>query len=103
MLPAAPITSNTVVQFVSDDSTACWRSFTALAGVANQPSLQMLALSNNTARFNLLLPTTQTVTIEWSTNLAGWLTLRTLTNTGATTIVTDAPATNSRRFYRARF
>jgi hypothetical protein len=103
VLPATPITSNTVIQFVSDDSTACWRSFTALAGVANQPALQMLLLTNNTARFNLFLPTTQTVTIEYSTNFANWLVLRTLTNTGATTVVTDAPATNPRRFYRARF
>ncbi|MFM2295508.1 MAG: hypothetical protein RLZZ350_1921 [Verrucomicrobiota bacterium] len=103
VLPAAPIASNTVVQFVSDDSVACWKSFTALAGVANQPTLQMFALSNNLARFNLQLPTTQAVTLEYSTNFTNWLVLRTLTNTGATTIVTDAPATNTRRFYRARF
>ena len=103
VLPAAVIASNTVVQFVSDDATACWKSFTTLAGVANQPALQMFALSNNTARFNLLLQPTQTVTIEYSTNFANWLVLRTLTNTGATTIVTDAPATNGKRFYRARF
>jgi hypothetical protein len=104
VLPAAPITSNTVVQFVSDDSVACWQSFTALAGVANQPSLQMLApFTNGTARFNLLLQPTQTVTVEYSTNFSNWLVLRSLTNTGATTIVTDAPATNARRFYRARF
>ena len=103
VLPASVITSNTVVQFVSDDATACWKSFTTLAGVANQPALQMLAFSNNTARFNLLLQPTQTVTIEYSTNLSSWLVLRMLTNIGATTTVTDAPATNAKRFYRARF
>lgn len=103
MPPAASITSNTAIQFVSDDSSACWKSFTALAGVANQPTLQMLAPSNNTSRINLLLPTTQAVTIEWTTNFADWTKLRTLTNSSAATIVTDAPATYDRRFYRARF
>jgi hypothetical protein len=103
VLPAAPIASNTVILFVSDDTAACWKSFTALAGVANQPVLAMLAPSNNTTRFNLLLPTTQTVTIEYSTNLANWLVLRALTNTVPTTLVTDAPPANFRRFYRARF
>lgn len=102
--PSSPILSNSVIQFVSDDSTACWKSFTALAGVANQPSLQIFpTLSNNIVRFNLLLAPTQTVTLEWSTNLAGWNPLRTLTNVSATTAITDAPATNVRRFYRARF
>ncbi len=103
VLPAAPITSNTVVQFVSDDSTACWQSFTALAGVANQPSLQFLTpFTNNTARFNLLLTPTQTVTVEYSTNLANWFTLKTVISTNATTPFTDTTATNSRRFYRTK-
>jgi uncharacterized protein len=103
VLPAEPITSNTVVQFVSDDSTACWKSFTTLAGVANQPALQMLAPSNQVPRFNLLLSPTQAVTIEYSTNLSNWFLLRILTNTTPSTLVTDAPATNPSRFYRARF
>jgi len=103
MLPVTPIATNTVIQFVSDDSTACWRSFTALAGVANQPALQMLSWSNNTARFNVLLTPTQAVTVEWSTNLSNWVTLRKITNTAAATVVTDAPASNVYRFYRTRF
>lgn len=35
ILPAMPIATNTIVQFVSDDSAGCWRSFTAYVGVAN--------------------------------------------------------------------
>jgi hypothetical protein len=103
MLPAEPIASNTVIQFVSDDAATCWKSFTALAGTPNQPVLQMLAPSNNTAFFNLLLTPTQAVTVEWTTNFSNWTTLRKITNTSATTVVTDAPATNPDRFYRARF
>ena len=102
--PATPITSNTVIQFVSDDSDACWRSFTTLAGAANIPELQMLAPpTNNIARLNLLLQPTQTVTVEYSTNLANWLTLKTVVSTNTTTPFTDNAVTNSRRFYRARF
>ncbi|MFM2081557.1 MAG: hypothetical protein RL380_248 [Verrucomicrobiota bacterium] len=101
--PTGALTSNTVVQFVSDDSAACWKSFTTLVGMANQPSLQMLAPSNNLTRFNLQLPTTQAVTVEYSSNFANWFTLRTLTNASSNTVLTDAPATNARRFYRAKF
>lgn len=103
VLPATPIASNSVVQFVSDDSVACWKSFTALAGVANVPSLEILAApSNNLARLQLRLTPTQTVTVEYSTNLTNWFTLKALTSTNATTPFTDSAATNSQRFYRAR-
>lgn len=104
VLPATPITSSTVIQFVSDDSTACWRSFTTLAGAANVPELQILApFTNHTARLNLLLQPTQTVTVEYSTNLANWTPLKTVVSTNATTPFTDSSATNTRRFYRTRF
>ena len=95
--------SNTVVQFVSDDDTvACWKSFTARIGEANQPVLRMLAPSNNFPRFNVLLPPGQIVTVEYTTNSTDWLVLRTITTHSQSTIVTDVTATNAGRFYRAR-
>jgi hypothetical protein len=103
ILPAMTTTSNTVVQFVSDDDTvACWKSFTARIGEANQPVLRMLAPSNNFPRFNVLLPPGQVVTIEYTTNSTDWRVLRTITNQSQSTTVTDLSATNAARFYRAR-
>jgi hypothetical protein len=103
ILPATPIATNTVVQFVSDDDTlACWKSFTTLVGEANQPMLRMLAPSNNFPRFNVLLPPGQVVTIEYATNSTDWRVLRTLTNSSYSTTVTDVTATRADRFYRAR-
>jgi hypothetical protein len=103
VLPAEPITDHTRIQFVSDDEQdACWKSFTTLAGQANQPVLRMLGLSNNIPRFELLLPPGQTVTIEYSTNSVDWRVLRTMTNSTSSTTVTDLTAPNSGRIYRAR-
>lgn len=103
ILPAAPMASNTVVQFVSDDDTAaCWRSFTATVGEANQPVLRMLAPSNNIARFQVMLPPGQVVTVEYTTNSIDWHVLRTITNQSSSTTVIDASATSSGRFYRAK-
>lgn len=104
VLPAAPIVSSTVVQFVSDDSAACWRSFTTVAGAPNIPELRLLGpFSNNVARLNLLFQPTQSVTVEFSTNLATWSVLKSVVSTNATTPFTDTTATNDRRFYRAKF
>lgn len=104
VLPATPIANDTVIQFVSDDDNACWRSFTMLAGAANVPELQMSApLTNHTAHLKLLLQPTQTVTVEYSSNLAEWLPLKTVVSTNTTTPFTDTTATNPHRFYRARF
>jgi hypothetical protein len=104
VLPATPIATNTVVQFVSDDSDACWRSFTAYAGVANVPELQfLLAPSNSVARLNLMLQPTQTVVVEYSTNLSNWTTLKNVTSTNPVTPFTDSGASNNTRYYRARF
>ena len=103
ILPATPIATNTVIQFVSDDDTlACWKSFTTLAGEAIQPRLRMLAPSNNFPRFDVLLPPGQVVTIEYTTNSSDWRVLRTITNQSQSTTVTDTTATNADRFYRAR-
>jgi hypothetical protein len=104
VLPATPISSNTIVQFVSDDSTACWRSFTTYAGEANLPRLQMLQWSPaGTAQLNLLLRPTQWVVIEYSADLVNWNTLGAVTSTSAITPFSDTTATNPIRFYRARF
>ena len=102
-MPATPIASNTVVQFVSDDDTDdCWKSFTSLVGEANQPVLRMFAPSNSIPRFNVLLPPGQVVTIEYTTNSSDWRVLRTITNHSQSTTVTDVTATNASRFYRAK-
>jgi hypothetical protein len=104
VLPAGQITTNTVVQFVSDDASACWKSFTAQVGAANQPSLQILpVITNSTTQFNLLLAPTQTVTVEYSTNLSSWLPLKSVVSTNAVTPFVDSSATNTSRFYRAQF
>ncbi len=103
ILPLEPMSSDMVVQFVSDDDTvACWRSFTARLGEANQPVLRMLAPSNNISRLNLQLPPGQVVTIECSTNSIHWNVLCTITNQHQSTTVSDAAATNGVRFYRAK-
>ena len=103
ILPATPMASNTVVQFVGDDDTAaCWRSFTAPVGEANQPVLRMLAPSNNMARLQVMLPPGQVVTVEYTTTSIDWHVLRTITNQSSATTVIDAAATSSGRFYRAK-
>ena len=103
ILPATPIATNTVVQFVSDDEVdACWKSFTTLMGEANHPMLRMLAPSNGFPRFNVMLPPGQVVTIEYTTNSIDWRVLRILTNQSQSTTVTDTAATNATRIYRAK-
>ncbi len=102
ILPATAISSNTVVQFVSDDDDDCWRSFTAYAGNPNQPILQMLSPSNGVARLNLFGQLAQTYTVEYSASLTQWSTLRAVVCTNNPTPVTDAGATNPMRIYRTR-
>lgn len=104
VLPATPISSNTVVQFVSDDSTSCWRSFTAYVGEANVPGLELIQWDPaGTAWLNLLMHPTQQVEIEFSTDLAQWTSLTSVVSTNAITRFSDGSATNPARFYRVRY
>jgi hypothetical protein len=105
MPPAGPLASNSVVQFVSDDDSSCWRSFTAYAGATILPGPFSLSLVSpeNPAQLNLVAPTGFTYTIEYSTALANWSWLRTVNSTGTVTPFTDAGATNPARYYRARY
>ena len=104
--PAGPMASNTVVQFVSDDADACWKSFTANVGAAILPppfSLTLAPLTNNIAQLQLSAPTGLTYTVEFTSTLTNWFWLRTVSSTGAVTPFVDATATNDTRFYRARY
>ena len=106
MLPASPVASNTVVQFVSDDSDACWKSFTANVGAAIMPPPFSLALAppaNGSVQLNLAAQTGLTYTVEFTSTLTNWFWLRTVNSTGAITPFLDATATNDTRFYRARY
>ena len=106
VLPVGAITSNTVVQFVSDDSVACWKSFTANVGAAILPppfSLTLAPLTNGVAQLNLSAQTGLTYTVEFSATLTNWSWLRTVSSTGAVTPFFDSTATNGSRFYRARY
>ena len=106
MLPAGPVTSNTVVQFVSDDSVACWKSFTANVGATILPppfSLTLAPPSNGVAQLKLTAQTGLTYTVEFTTTLTNWSWLRTVNSTNAVTPFPDPAATNEVRFYRARY
>ena len=105
VLPSGSLASNSVVQFVSDDADACWKSFTATVGAAVVPAPFSLAASppaGGSVQLNLLATTGFTYTIEFSTTLTNWAWLRTLNSTGAATPFTDV-STNAPRFYRARY
>ncbi|MEY4388055.1 MAG: Leukotoxin [Verrucomicrobiota bacterium] len=106
VLPSGALDANAVVQFVSDDAVACWKSFTANVGTAILPppfSLSLAAPSNGVAQLNLAAQTGLTYTVEYSATLTNWSWLRTVNSTGAVTPFTDSTATNELRLYRARY
>lgn len=106
VLPSGLLASNSIVQFVSDDADACWKSFTANLGAAIVPppfSLTLGPPSNGVARLNLAAQTGLTYTVEFSTTLTNWSWLRTVNSTGAITPFLDTTATNEARLYRARY
>lgn len=103
---AGPMASNTVVQFVSDDADACWKSFTANVRGAILPppfSLTLVPPLIGIAKLQLAAQTGLTYTVEFSPNLANWSWLRSATSTGAVTSFVDAATTNGARFYWARY